>query len=387
MKPTATVLAGMILSAGFALPVLSQVSSCVGLPDGTPCTDGDACTYGEACFTESCVGGWPITCTSDSCATRACNGTATCAVLSTAPDGTPCEDLNPCTQGDTCQAGGCTGMAVGNNLLVSRLSAGSSTSLITWSLPTGGTRSDLVRGALSCLPVSPTGVCESPLVQNQNTTQGLDPSVPAPGTGYWYLARARNACGAGRWGFETVHGQASVLRVSNGGCVPDAAASPRYVDNGLTVTDRTTCFEWEKKRNAPGVNDVNDGSYGLGHWECCYFLVPDGTAYTLFLQTLNDRRFARHKDWRLPSEEGRNSGSGPNELEAILRAPYLCDFHPCIDSIFGATALSPYWSTSWKGSDILPRFDIWTVDFDNGYASPDAWQTQDPHVRAVRGAP
>ena len=280
-------------------------------------------------------------------------------------------------------------MAVGNNLHVSRLSAGSSTSLIAWTLPTGGTRSDLVRGLLSCLPLSPTGIYETALVQNQSTSTSLDTAVPAPGTGYWYLARARNACGAGRWGFEAVNGLAAVLRVSNGGCVPDDAASPRYVDNGLTVTDRKTCLEWEKKKNASGLNDVNDNSYEVGHFECCYTFVPDGTAYTLFLRALNGQRFARHKDWRLPSEEGQNSPfTGPKDLEAILRAPYLCDFHPCIGSIFGPTASSWYWSSSSHASDLFPpSMGIWAVDFDSGYVSLNAWSGQSVYVRAVRGAP
>ena len=277
-------------------------------------------------------------------------------------------------------------MAVGNNLRVSRLSAGDATSVIAWNLPASGTRSDLVRGLLSCLPLSPTGVCESPLLQNQNTSTAQDAAVPPPGTGYWYLARARNACGAGRWGFEAVHGLAAVLRVSNGGCVPNDAASPRYVDNGLTLTDRTTCLEWEKKKNVPGVNDVID-PYEAGHFECCYSFVPDGTAYTLFLRTLNEQRFARHKNWRLPSEEGRNSPfTGPKELEAILLAPYLCDFHPCIDSIFGPTASSWYWSSSSRPGDLFPP-GIWAVDFDSGLASLNAWSGQSVYVRAVRGAP
>jgi hypothetical protein len=74
--------------------------------DGTPCDDGNACTFGDSCQAGSCVG-TSVTCTSDQCNVRSCNGSSTCTV--TALSGTPCDDGNACTTGDSCQAGLCVG--------------------------------------------------------------------------------------------------------------------------------------------------------------------------------------------------------------------------------------------------------------------------------------
>lgn len=68
-----------------------------------PCDDGDPCTHGDACDGDRCRG-TPIDCTSDTCVTRSCNGTSSCA--QTIHTGRACEDDgNPCTR-DECGAGG-----------------------------------------------------------------------------------------------------------------------------------------------------------------------------------------------------------------------------------------------------------------------------------------
>ena len=295
-------------------------------------------------------------------------------MLSVAPDGTACNDGNSCTTGDACLAGGCAGQLVDNGLRVNRLAPGSATSVITWNLPSGATGSDVVRGHLSCLPVSPTGVCETPLAQNlTGSTSVQDTGVPVSGDSYWYLVRGRNTCAPGPWGFEAANGLATLAEVSNGGCVPSPSASPRYVDNGLTVTDLTTCLEWEKKTTSAGVNNVNN----LYAWTQSG--IADGTAFSVFLPTLNAGRFARHTGWRLPSEEGKNPPfTGPKELESILN----CGFNPCIDPIFGQTASSDYWSSS---SHYIYPYDKWAVDF-LGFTTY-LYFTDNVYVRAVRGGP
>ncbi len=70
------------------------------------CNDGNACTYGDACSAGRCSG-TAITCTSNACVTRTCNGTASCA--QTFHNGASCaDDGNACTT-DTCNASGtCT---------------------------------------------------------------------------------------------------------------------------------------------------------------------------------------------------------------------------------------------------------------------------------------
>jgi hypothetical protein len=79
---------------------------------GTSCNDYSACTYSDKCDGRGNCIGTPITCTSDTCATRACNGTSSCTV-SYATSSTTCNDANACTFGDHCNGSGtCVGTAI-----------------------------------------------------------------------------------------------------------------------------------------------------------------------------------------------------------------------------------------------------------------------------------
>lgn len=80
---------------------------CSPKPVNTACNDNVSCTHTDVCNTAGVCGGTAITCSSDSCNTRACNGTPTCAV--TPLTGPACDDGKTCTTGDTCVAGACTG--------------------------------------------------------------------------------------------------------------------------------------------------------------------------------------------------------------------------------------------------------------------------------------
>jgi hypothetical protein len=345
--------AGMLVVAFvFACPVFAQVTDCTGQPNGTVCNDGSTCTTGEVCKFGVCVG------------TAVVNGTS-------------CNDGNSCTAGDVCTGGGCAGMLVDNGLRVNRSAPFSTTAVITWNLPSGATGSDIVRGRLSGLPVSPSGAGETPVVQNLlGSTSQSDATVPAPGTGFWYLARGTNACGKGPWGFETGNAVATVREISNGGCVPAANPVPRYLDNGSTITDLKTCLEWEKKTAAVGPNYVND-TYS---WSTSAN-NPNGTAFTTFVPALNDGRFARHRDWRLPTEAGCcgfPTGQAA-ELESIID---LSKF-PTIDPIFAPTVAAPYWSSSPSSASASYA---WYVDFNAGVVYIDTETLFHP-VRAVRGGP
>jgi hypothetical protein len=81
---------------------------CINTPlNGNPCNDGNACTYGDTCNASGTCGGTAITCTSDACNSRTCQGSSACLV--TPRTGSGCDDNNPCTYGDTCNAqGACT---------------------------------------------------------------------------------------------------------------------------------------------------------------------------------------------------------------------------------------------------------------------------------------
>jgi hypothetical protein len=83
-------------------------------PDGTSCSDGNACTRGDACQGGACIAGPPVVCTGGD----ACHDPGTCdpttgqCTSARKPDGSRCEDGNPCTRFDSCQAGTCVGTPV-----------------------------------------------------------------------------------------------------------------------------------------------------------------------------------------------------------------------------------------------------------------------------------
>ena len=184
-----------------------------------------------------------------------------------------------------------------------------------------------------------------------------------------------------------------------GTCVPMEFSFPRFVDNfDGTVTDRQTCLVWEKKTGTvgplvscsdlatcPDPHHVNN----VYTWSSTGTAF-DGEALALFLDVLNDVAgggrscFADHCDWRLPSQEGRNPPmTGPTELEDILAMPFPCETSPCIDSIFGPTVSSSYWSSS---PNAISPFSAWAVSFSSGNVG-DGNKTDGGYVRAVRGDP
>ena len=82
--------------------------SCSMVPanGGSPCDDGNKCTYGEACSDGSCVGGKPLNCNDgDLCTDDTCQPGIGCA---TSHNDAPCDDGNICTVNDLCAAGECT---------------------------------------------------------------------------------------------------------------------------------------------------------------------------------------------------------------------------------------------------------------------------------------
>src|SRR5205823_14713371 len=64
-------------------------SSCtVTSNTGASCNDGNACTYNDTCNGNGVCFGTSITCGSDECNTRTCDGTSSCSV--TPNTGAPC---------------------------------------------------------------------------------------------------------------------------------------------------------------------------------------------------------------------------------------------------------------------------------------------------------
>src|SRR5213078_2473876 len=87
-------------------------ASCTVTPNtGAACDDGNACSFNDTCNSGGQCVGTAITCTSDQCNTRTCNGTASCTV--TPLTAAACDDGNACSFNDTCTSGGqCVGTAI-----------------------------------------------------------------------------------------------------------------------------------------------------------------------------------------------------------------------------------------------------------------------------------
>ena len=174
---------------------------------------------------------------------------------------------------------------------------------------------------------------------------------------------------------------------------PGMVHAQRFTDNrDGTVTDHQTGLMREKKTPAGsgGVHDVNNTyTWCNGSGLTCTNRsnLADGTAFTVFLATLNNGAmephspitgcFANHCDWRMPSIV---------ELESIFdrdRADYcrkgITGSLPCIDPAFEPTQ-PKYWSaTTIAGNSIY----VWGVNFGNGGNGAD--KPSGASVRAVRG--
>jgi hypothetical protein len=118
-----------------------------------------------------------------------------------------------------------------------------------------------------------------------------------------------------------------------------AGTACHYLDNGDgTVSDLNTGLMWEQKDASSGgailsdphdVDNTYTWAAAMSGWlSLVNGYSADGTAQT---------GLAGHSDWRLPTSA---------ELQTILLAPFPCGTSPCIDSIFGPTAQSAYWSST-----------------------------------------
>jgi hypothetical protein len=170
----------------------------------------------------------------------------------------------------------------------------------------------------------------------------------------------------------------------------------RFLDNGDgTVTDLNTGLQWEKKDNSDGMvnyadpHDADNGyTWCSGTFPNCTTSanLPDGTAYTDFLATLNNGAstdggamtaitgcFAGHCDWRLPTIA---------ELQDILElsASGCGSGSPCIDPALGRQGDS--WSANTRTD--IPSL-AWVMDFVNIDGLADGTKAGNNSVRAVRG--
>jgi hypothetical protein len=83
--------------------------------DGSYCDDGNGCTLGDTCHGGECTGGNPVVCAGEGDCYQAgtCSPTSGQCSYPAKSEGASCDDRNPCTQNDTCQAGACSGTSSG----------------------------------------------------------------------------------------------------------------------------------------------------------------------------------------------------------------------------------------------------------------------------------
>jgi len=182
---------------------------------------------------------------------------------------------------------------------------------------------------------------------------------------------------------------AGEVLLGDGSCIGVSVLIPpteRFVDNGDgTITDNQTGLMWEKKVADDGVQDFSnphdvDNRYSWTSTADGDLSNSDGTAFTDFLSKLNQEAtdnpdstcFANHCDWRVPQLA---------ELRSILLEQYPCSTSPCIDSVFGLTEATNYWShTSLAANPSVG----WCVNFLNGFVN-NVDNFDQAYVRAVRG--
>ena len=167
-------------------------------PNGTVCNDANPCTQTDTCQAGACSGGSPKICTAvDQChVAGTCNpGTGTCSQPSK-PNGTSCNDGNVCTAGDVCTNGSCTGTQTNCN-------------------DSSACTTD------SCNPQ--TGCVHTPVSCNDNNACTAESCNPQTGCGHTPVScNDNNACTADSCDPQSGCNQAPVSCNDNNACTVDS---------------------------------------------------------------------------------------------------------------------------------------------------------------------
>jgi hypothetical protein len=155
------------------------------------------------------------------------------------------------------------------------------------------------------------------------------------------------------------------------------ATKPRFVDNGDgTITDNVTRLQWEKKVNGSICVHCVDARYTWSDAMLSFISAVNNSA----LCDASDcpgpvTGLGGYTDWRLPDIA---------ELQTIIgtSAAGCGSGGPCIDPIFGPTAMDNYWTSTTFAAGAA---NAWTVDFILGSVSGFGKDVA-LRVRAVRGS-
>ncbi len=209
-------------------------AGCAGAPDGTPCDDGNPCNGTESCQAGVCRHAAAPPEGSTCPATDSCHAAGTChdfvcVAGPPLPDGTPCPDADPCNGLETCRAGVCTAGSGPQALAVQRLRIRRKGATLA------------LRGSIH--PTSPIAPASTDALSLTLLDAGgvlFSGTLPHPGSNRFWRARR------GRIAYTDRHGSESgltsvVLHPGRGGVVTVEVLGRRIPLGGLTqpaVTSR-----------------------------------------------------------------------------------------------------------------------------------------------------
>jgi hypothetical protein len=226
--------------------------ACLGgpAPAGTACDDGDLCTQSDSCDgAGNCVGADPVVCTGGSgqCdAPAACDPATGACVGGPAPDGTACDDGDPCTVDDSCQSGVCEPGELQPSACLSSFQCYDAAS---WRKPYWWTSSS---------KILLEDRFESALFSFGSTTEVCTAMQVPPSQGGRRLAcvRLRRATGSDQARSVKINNSLGALTLSVGKaqqlCLPADTSTPP-VDPGL---DAFKCYDAETKYRTARFNPV-----------------------------------------------------------------------------------------------------------------------------------
>jgi len=275
-------------------------------------------------------------------------------------------------------------------------------------------------GAGECFCDEGSSVPISQLIRGVNVALGLaacpaDPSPPIHGCGNDVVESGESCDGAdlngescATFGYAEGDGLACTpeCKLDASGCESTEALPPRFRDDGNGIAaDLNSGLMWELKRSGATVH----GTQRFYSWSVSG-RAPDGTVFTQFLETLNDRceddettdcsvrgdldcvgapdihastdrcGFGGFRDWRLPTVL---------ELKFLLVEPYSagsCSTSPCIDpELPGIPSIARTWTGTSRSSD-QSGAGAWFVNFIDGTIAS-TLKTNSFAARAVRGGP
>jgi|GEM_PF-1149855 len=160
--------------------------------------------------------------------------------------------------GDVCDCGPASGGSISIPSEVTGLTIAPGKILLTWTSAAPGaghgTVHDVLRGVIGELPVG-AGPSETCLPPGGFDASAIDTETPAPGQGFWYLVRARNACGAGAYGSSSSDDQ--LLLVAEDG----VKAAKQWFDAPTGPNAHFVPTAAQMNRMLRYVDDDDDGTY------------------------------------------------------------------------------------------------------------------------------